>query len=72
MKGDCFQSGSLSGMEAVALFSFPATEADELSFQEGDIIKVRAALLSLDCQTWQSFGWVQDCAFMFIGDRNGG
>eukprot|EP00066_Takifugu_rubripes_P007091 XP_003972344.1 PREDICTED: GRB2-related adapter protein-like [Takifugu rubripes] len=27
-------------MEAVALFSFPATEADELSFQEGDIIKV--------------------------------
>lgn len=30
-------------MEAVALFSFPATEADELSFQEGDIIKVSAA-----------------------------
>ncbi|TWW58867.1 GRB2-related adapter protein, partial [Takifugu flavidus] len=30
----------LFGMEAVALFSFPATEADELSFQKGDIIKV--------------------------------
>lgn len=41
-------------MEAVALFSFPATEADELSFQEGDIVKVTAAfdfllrLLKLD------------------------
>ncbi|CAF92734.1 unnamed protein product, partial [Tetraodon nigroviridis] len=27
-------------MEAVALFSFPAAEADELTFQEGDVIKV--------------------------------
>lgn len=30
-------------MEAVALFSFPAAAADELSFQEGDILKVSAA-----------------------------
>uniref|UniRef100_A0A8D3BUR1 GRB2 related adaptor protein b n=1 Tax=Scophthalmus maximus TaxID=52904 RepID=A0A8D3BUR1_SCOMX len=27
-------------MEAVALFSFAASEADEISFQKGDIIKV--------------------------------
>lgn len=45
------KSKPLPGMEAVALFSFPATEVDELSFQEGDIIKVRAAFfLSPDCQ----------------------
>lgn len=59
-------------MEAVALFSFPAAEADELSFQEGDIIKVRAALLSLASQIWQRFAWLRDCTFLFIGDRNGG
>lgn len=40
----------LFGMEAVALFTFPATEADELSFQEGDIIKVSDAFFFfLDC-----------------------
>ncbi|XP_043969730.1 GRB2-related adapter protein-like isoform X4 [Gambusia affinis] len=27
-------------MEAVALFSFTASEADEISFQKGDIVKV--------------------------------
>lgn len=27
-------------MEAVALFSFTASEADEISFQRGDVIKV--------------------------------
>lgn len=27
-------------MEAVALFSYTASEADEISFQRGDVIKV--------------------------------
>uniref|UniRef100_A0A3Q3VR88 GRB2 related adaptor protein b n=1 Tax=Mola mola TaxID=94237 RepID=A0A3Q3VR88_MOLML len=31
---------TLFSMEAVALFSFTASEADEISFQKGDIIKV--------------------------------
>lgn len=30
-------------MEAVALYTFRATEGDELSFNKGDILKVRAA-----------------------------
>lgn len=38
-------------MEAVALFSFTASEADEISFHRGDIIKVsvcmRGAMLKL-------------------------
>lgn len=29
------------GMEAVALYTFRATEGDELSFSKGDILKVR-------------------------------
>lgn len=29
-------------MEAVALFSYTASEADEISFQRGDVIKVSA------------------------------
>lgn len=29
-------------MEAVALYTFRATEGDELSFNKGDILKVRA------------------------------
>lgn len=50
------KSKPLPGMEAVALFSFPATEVDELSFQEGDIIKVRAAFFCLwIVKTCQSF-----------------
>lgn len=33
-------SGVLEGMEAVALYTFRATEGDELSFNKGDILKV--------------------------------
>lgn len=32
-------------MEAVALFSFTASEVDEISFQKGDIIKVSVQML---------------------------
>lgn len=30
------------GMEAVALYTFRATEGDELSFNKGDVLKVRS------------------------------
>lgn len=30
------------GMEAVALYTFRATEGDELSFNKGDMLKVRS------------------------------
>lgn len=41
MKWSYFEDSiSLSSMEAVALFSFTASEKDEISFQKGDIIKV--------------------------------
>lgn len=32
------------GMEAVALYTFRATEGDELSFNKGDMLKVRSYL----------------------------
>lgn len=33
------------GMEAVALYTFRATEGDELSFNKGDVLKVRPTRL---------------------------
>ncbi len=33
-------------MEAVALYTFRATEGDELSFNKGDMLKVRSIYLS--------------------------
>lgn len=33
-------------MEAVALYTFRATEGDELSFNKGDVLKVRSIYLS--------------------------
>lgn len=34
-------------MEAVALYTFRATEGDELSFNKGDMLKVRCLLSDL-------------------------
>lgn len=42
MEADCTL---LLTMEAVALFSFTASEADEISFQKGDVIKVSVWML---------------------------
>lgn len=61
-------------MEAVALYTFRATEGDELSFNKGDILKVRApscpprleaALLAVkksgDCPERESLNRSQGC-----------
>lgn len=36
-------------MEAVALYTFRATEGDELSFNKGDILKVRSTYFVSGC-----------------------
>lgn len=52
-------------MEAVALFSFTASEADEISFQKGDIIKVgnKTRLCLYDCSV-SSHGVMEACGFI--------
>ena len=53
-------------MEAVALFSFTASEADEISFQKGDVIKVSVCgclgLDGLDIKiNWPKLTKLRDC-----------
>lgn len=52
-------------MEAVALYTFRATEGDELSFNKGDMLKVRSHLshLSEESDAWCLFQQRHFCFF---------
>lgn len=53
-------------MEAVALYTFRATEGDELSFNKGDILKVRAGsrtFSSEESPEHESLNRSQGCRF---------
>lgn len=60
-------------MEAVALYTFRATEGDELSFNKGDMLKVRSHL-SLSRLSEESdalclrffFSSSRHCRFLFV------
>lgn len=51
-------SSAISPMEAEALYSFRASESDELSFQKGDILKVSLSVYVCACNSslW-TLGW---------------
>lgn len=50
----CVCAGGFS-MEATALYTFRATEGDELSFNKGDMLKVRGDMNSCNCLSVHSF-----------------
>lgn len=60
-------------MEAVALFSFAASEADEISFHRGDIIKVSVCMRGEMLKLTEKLhvGKVKPVTCVFLGDRNG-